>query len=88
MGWFGTIFVGAVVGWWGARGGRSRQAPWLVALACALAAIMIKMLGNIVGLFDDGSVVEWLCSVGAAGVMLGVMQWLPTGRIRNKRGNA
>ena len=85
MGWVGTLFIGAVVGWLGGRGGQSRHAPWLVALACALAAMVIKMLGNIVGLFDDGSMAEWLCSVGAAVVMLSVMQRLPAGRMRNKR---
>ncbi len=85
MGWVGALFIGAVVGWLGARGERSRHAPWRVALACALAAMVIKMLGNIVGLFDDGSMVEWLCSVCAAVAMVSVMQRLPAGRIRNKR---
>ncbi|MCP1121141.1 hypothetical protein JOE11_005088 [Robbsia andropogonis] len=91
MGWLGTLMIGAVIGWagtWRGRAGATRHARWIVVLACALAAMVIKMAGNIVDVFDDGSIAEWLCSVGAAMLMLGVVQQLPAGRLRNKRGSA
>jgi len=69
MGWLGTLFVGAVVGWvgWSIEHGLRRFAQgWLAALIAAVAALVVKMLGNITGLFLDGSAVEWLASVFAA----------------------
>ncbi len=71
MGWLGTLFVGAVVGLadWLMQG---RRAPrgWLRVPIAAVCALMAKMLGNITGLFDDGSTFEWLASVGVAIVVV------------------
>lgn len=68
MGWLGTLFVGAVVGYWGAvmmgvPGGRHRLTSMVIAAVCALLA---KMLGNITALFEDGASLEWLVSVAVA----------------------
>jgi len=85
MGWLGTLFVGAVVGWagWGIEHGWRRLAQgWLAALIAAVAALIIKMLGNITGLFLDGSALEWLGSVLAAIISL----WLFT-RWRAQQGH-
>ncbi len=68
MGWFGTLFVGAVIGFigeWMQGGWRLGRLGWS-ALIAAMCALMMKMIGNIVGMFDDGSSLEWLASVLAA----------------------
>lgn len=74
MGWFGTLFVGAVIGLvgeWMQGGWRPRRMGW-GALIAAICALMVKMIGNIVGIFDDGSSLEWLASVLTAIVAVSV----------------
>lgn len=68
MGWLGTLFVGAIVGLSGsAMQGHRRARQWgLAALLAAVCALVVKMLGNITGLFEDGASIEWLASVFAA----------------------
>lgn len=71
MGWLGTVFVGAMIGLadWLMRG-RGETRGWLRVPIAAVCALMAKMLGNITGLFDDGSSLEWLASVGIAIVVV------------------
>ena len=81
MGWLGTLFVGAIVGWtgWGMHNGwRYLANGWLAALIAAVLALMVKMLGNITGLFVDGSALEWLSSVLGAIIAISLFNlWRP-----------
>lgn len=68
MGWFGTAFVGAVLGLfgWKFHRARNRFRLWLAVLLAAAAAILAKLAGNLSGAFYDGQTLEWLASVLAA----------------------
>jgi hypothetical protein len=73
MGWPGILFLGlvvGVVGWWLhplRRMGRTGTQPagriWVAALAGVLAAVVAKMLGDLIGVFHDGDSLEWLACV-------------------------
>jgi uncharacterized membrane protein YeaQ/YmgE (transglycosylase-associated protein family) len=74
MGWIGTVLLGAVIGfaaWWLhplRRAARKRPAGrvWAALGAGVLAAVVARMLGNVVGAYHDGDTLEWLaCSVFA-----------------------
>jgi uncharacterized membrane protein YeaQ/YmgE (transglycosylase-associated protein family) len=75
MGWIGTVFLGAVIGlagWWLhplRRAGRGRSTAgrvWTALGAGILAAVVARMLGNVVGAYHDGDTLEWLaCSLFA-----------------------
>jgi uncharacterized membrane protein YeaQ/YmgE (transglycosylase-associated protein family) len=69
MGWPGMIFLGAVIGWAGwwlnplrraNRGRRTSGAVWMAIGAGVIAAVVARMLGNIVGVYHDGDTLEWL----------------------------
>ena len=68
MGWLGIGWVGAVVGLvgWRLQPERAGRRWWWSVLAGALAAVLAKMAGNVVGLFGDGDTLEWFISVGVA----------------------
>lgn len=68
MGWFGTAFVGAVVGLFGWKFHRARDRfrLWLSIAIGAAGAIIAKLAGNLSGAFYDGQTLEWLASVLAA----------------------
>jgi uncharacterized membrane protein YeaQ/YmgE (transglycosylase-associated protein family) len=68
MGWLGTLFVGAVVGLTGCAliWRRAWKRYWMGIPLAAVCALLVKMLGNITGLFDDGGSAEWLAAVAAA----------------------
>jgi hypothetical protein len=68
MGWFGTAFLAAVIGFAGwrfhpARGGRHAG---LVIGAAIVAALLVKLAGNASGAFSDGQSLEWLATVLSA----------------------
>jgi hypothetical protein len=76
MGWVGLIFLGAVIGlagWWLhplRRAGRIGPAlagrVWMALGAGALATVLARMFGNLVGAYHDGDTLEWLaCSLFA-----------------------
>jgi uncharacterized membrane protein YeaQ/YmgE (transglycosylase-associated protein family) len=68
MGWFGTAFVGAVVGLFGWKFHRARDRfrLWLAVVLGATGATIAKLAGNLSGAFYDGQTLEWLASVLAA----------------------
>jgi len=68
MGWFGTLFVGAVVGLfgWKLHRARDRFRLWLAVVLGATGATIAKLAGNLSGAFYDGQTLEWLASVLAA----------------------
>jgi hypothetical protein len=68
MGWFGTAFLAAVIGFAGwrfhpARGGRHAG---LVIGAAIVAGLVVKLAGNASGAFSDGQSLEWLATVLSA----------------------
>ena len=68
MGWFGTAFLAAVIGFAGwrfhpARGGRHAG---LVIGAAIVVALVVKLAGNASGAFSDGQSLEWLATVLSA----------------------
>jgi hypothetical protein len=79
MGWFGTIFVGAVVGLSGWRlhrqRGRRGFQVWLAVVLAAAAAVAAKLAGNLTGIFYDGQTLEWLVSVLAAIAAVTALGW-------------
>jgi hypothetical protein len=76
MGWIGLIFLGAVIGaagWWlhplrraGRVGGGAAGRIWTAVSAGILAIVVARMFGNIVDLYHDGEMLEWIvCSLFA-----------------------
>jgi len=65
MGWFGTAFVGAVIGLfgWKLHRARDRFRLWHAVALGAAAATVAKLAGNLSGAFYDGQTLEWLVSV-------------------------
>jgi hypothetical protein len=65
MGWFGTVFLAAVIGFAGWRFHPSRGArpAGLVIAATVVAALLAKLAGNASGAFSDGQSLEWLATV-------------------------
>lgn len=70
MGWSGIVVLGLVIGlagWWLnplRRAGRTGATPlgrvWLTAFAGIVAALVAKMLGDVLGAYHDGDSLEWL----------------------------
>ncbi|SDV50417.1 hypothetical protein [Chitinasiproducens palmae] len=69
MDWLGTCFIAALVGVCGAVSARSdARGVALTLLASVVLALAVKFGGNLLGLFSDGQIAEWLTVVLAAGV--------------------
>jgi hypothetical protein len=68
MGWFGTAFLAAVIGFagWRFHPSRGERPAWLVTGAAIVAALLIKLGGNVSGAFSDGQSLEWLATVLSA----------------------
>jgi len=86
MGWFGTAFVGAVIGLfgWKLHRARDRFRLWLAVVLAAVAATVAKLAGNLSGAFYDGQTVEWLASVLVAIFAVAVLGGLFRKKSQNK----
>jgi hypothetical protein len=75
MGWFGTAFLAAVIGFAGWRFHPSRGArpAALVIGATVVAALVVKLGGNASGAFSDGQSLEWLATVLASIAVVGLL---------------
>jgi hypothetical protein len=80
MGWFGLIFLGAVIGaagWWlhpmrraGRVGAGAAGRIWTAIVAGVLASVVARMFGNIIDLYHDGDTLEWFACAGFAFVVV------------------
>ncbi|MFM0629022.1 hypothetical protein [Paraburkholderia xenovorans] len=76
MGWPGLVVLGAAIGlagWWLHPLRRASRARWWVALlAGVLGAAVAHMVGNVIGLFHDGDMLEWPVCTGVALIAVAV----------------
>ena len=86
MGWFGTAFVGAVIGLfgWKLHRARDRFRLWHAVALGAAAAIVAKLAGNLSGAFYDGQTLEWLASVLVAIFAVAVLGGLFRKKMQSK----
>lgn len=82
MGWLGTAFIGAVIGWFGWKWHPARDLfkLWIAVVASAAGACLAKLAGNASGLFYDGQTLEWLASVLAAVAVVALLGHAATRR--------
>ncbi len=82
MGWLGTVFIGAVIGWFGWKWHPAHGLfkGWTAVVASAAGACLAKLAGNLSGLFYDGQTLEWLASVLVAIAVVAVLGWAATRR--------
>jgi hypothetical protein len=75
MGWFGTAFLAAVIGFagWRFHPSRGLRPAWLVIGPAIVAALLVKLAGNASGAFSDGQSLEWLATVFAAIVVVALL---------------
>lgn len=83
MGWLGTAFIGAVIGWFGWQWHPAREMfkRWMAIAASVGGACLAKLAGNLSGLFYDGQTLEWLASV-----LVAVAVVILLGRVATRRG--